>query len=179
MESYVKEDGKSKLELTAAEISDLWAMYQYETLAICGIEFFLTHIDDEQIRYVLEAGLRLSKERVEDIIDVLNKENYPIPQGFTEQDVNLQAPRLFTDKLYLEYILNTTKLEITAYGLALMNAARSDIIDFFSGNLKKSQSLHIQAKELSKEKGTFLRAPLIPKPKQIEMVKKENFLAGW
>src|SRR5699024_5421915 len=63
--------------------------------------------------------------------------------------------------------------------LALMNAARSDIIDFFSGNLKKSQSLHIQAKELSKEKGTFLRAQLIPKPKQIEMVKKENFLAGW
>lgn len=168
-----------RVPLTAAEISDLWTIFQYETLAICGNECFLVHTDDDQIRMLLEESLSLSKERKEKIIELFKKEDYPIPQGFTEQDVNLNAPRIFSDRLYLEYLLNTSKLEITTYGIGLMNAARSDIIEYFSDMLKKSQRLLIKAKELSKEKGLLIRAPLIPKPKQIEFVKKDSFMAGW
>lgn len=170
---------KHKVELTSAEISSLWATYQEETLARCGIEFFLTHIDDEQIREILEHTLMLTKGRIEKINRFFVSEDYPIPQGFTEQDVNLHAPRLFLDKLYLKYILNMTKIHIATFGLALMNVVRSDIIAFYSEVLKEAQDLHIRAKELSKEKGIYIRAPYIPKPKQIDFVKKENFLAGW
>lgn len=167
------------IPLTASEITDLWSTFQYETLAICGIEIFLTHIDDEQIRLLLEERLSSSKERKEKVIGFFKHEDYPIPQGFTEQEVNFNAPRLFSDRLYLEYILKTTKLEITQYGTALMKAIRADTIEFFSNTLIKSQQLHIKAKELAKEKGLIIRAPMIPKPKQIDFVKKESFLSGW
>jgi hypothetical protein len=45
--------------------------------------------------------------------------------------------------------------------------------------LGQTTELHNRAKELSKEKGIFYRAPLLPKPDQIKFVKKQNFLAGW
>lgn len=109
----------------------------------------------------------------------MNKEDYPIPKGYTEQDVNLNAPRLFSDKLYLKYLLNMTKIDISAYGMALTNAVRSDIIEFYSDTLTEAQHLHIQTKEMLKEKGVFIRAPQIPKPKQTDFVKSDRFLAGW
>lgn len=167
------------ISLMSAEVSGLWVTYQKETVAICGLDFFLMHIDDEQIRELLEQALTNSKRRKERIIQFFKGENYPIPQGFTDQDVNLKAPRLFSDKLYLEYVLNMTKLNIAAFGLALMNVARSDVMNFFSDELKEAQRLHIQSKELAKEKGVYIRAPKIPQPKQVEFVKKESFIAGW
>src|SRR5699024_8511734 len=71
------------------------------------------------------------------------------------------------------------KLKIPTAGLALMGSSRSDTIDFYSESLQNMQNLHIQTKELQKEKGTYLRAPYIPTPNQIELVEKKTFLAGW
>lgn len=176
MENQRKQD---IVELTAAEIMDFWNMYQYETMSLCGLKFFIHHVNDEQIRDVLESGISLAEKRKATAITYFNKSNHPIPQGFTDQDVNIQAPRLFSDRIYLHYLLNTTQLELINYGNAFVNAARSDVIDIFASALVESRDLHLQTKQLMKEKGIFLRIPSIPNPKQIDFVKKESFLNGW
>lgn len=167
------------IKLTSAEISNLWISYQSDTMAICGLKYLLSNVDDDKIRGLLEDTLTLMKQHVEELTAFFNKENYPVPQGFTKKDVNLDAPRLFSDKLYLEYILNMTNLTLIAYSAALVAAARRDVINYYSENIQAVNKLHIQAKELAKEKGIYLRAPQIPKPNQIDFVKKQSFLAGW
>ena len=165
--------------LTSAEIASLWTSYQEDTLTICGISYFLNHVDDAQIRGLLEQGLTSAEQRKEKEIQFFNKENYPLPQGFTDHDVNVEAPRLFSDKLHLEYLVNITSMNLIVYGTALPLAERSDIITFYSENLTETKKLYKQAKELAKEKGVNIRAPHIPKPNQVEFVQKESFLAGW
>lgn len=176
MEKQNKED---LIQLTAAELTDFWEMYQYESLSWCGLTFFLTHINDEEIKKILEHGLKLAEKRKEIAVQYLNEVNYPIPQGFTEQDVFLHAPRLFSDKMYLFYIQNATQLECVSYGGAVINAARLDVIDIFKDILIDSVNLHTKAKELMKEKGLYLRIPSIPPPKQTDFVNKESFIKGW
>jgi len=166
-------------ELTAPEIANLWTAYQEDTLNICGISFFLTHVDDPQIRALLEQSLSLAKKRQEREIHFFQEANYPIPQGFSDKDVNFDAPRLFSDKLYLEYILDMSNLSIITYGSALALAVRPDLINFYTENLHDIESLHKEAKELKREKGFLIRAPNIPKPDQIHFVKKDSFLSGW
>jgi len=167
------------ISLTSSEISSLWTAYQEVTIAICGIRFFLQHIDDKQIQEVLEKTLSLVESEKTKITNIFNKENYPVPQGFTEEDVNLDASRLFSDQLYLAYIFNLTKLKIPATGVSLMGASRLDVMQYFSESLKNAQHLHIETKELQKEKGIYIRAPYIPTPNQIDFVEKQTFLAGW
>lgn len=165
--------------LTSAEIASLWTSYQEDTLTICGISYFLNHVDDAQIRGLLEQGLTSAEQRKEKEIRFFNEENYPLPHGFTDRDVNADAPRLFSDKLYLEYLVNVTGMNLIIYSSTLPLAARSDVIAFYSKNLTDTQNLHKEAKELAKVKGILIRAPHIPKPNQVEFVKKESFLAGW
>lgn len=80
-------------EPTAAEISSLWTSYQNDTLTICGLRYFLRHVDDEEIRSTLEHALAISEEHVKKLIAIFNNENYPVPQSFTNHDVHLDAPR--------------------------------------------------------------------------------------
>src|SRR5699024_9021582 len=173
------ENTPNHIELTAAEISSLWSSYQEHTLNLCGINFFLVHVNDSQIRQILEKALTIEKNNKAKLEQFFNNENYPVPQGFTEQDVNLNAPRLLSDKLYLEYILNMAELNLFTNATALTMAARSDIIDFYSNKLNIAQGLLKQAVELAKQKGTYVRTPSIPKAKKIDFVKKERFLTGW
>lgn len=172
-------ENKNDIPLSSSEISSLWTSYQGNTMDVCGISFFLTHIEDQQIRQILEHALSLATNRKEQLIQFFNEENYPVPQGFTDKDVNLNAPRLFSDVLYLRYILNMTDLSLDGYGTALALADRTDVIDFYTRCLTETQNLHKQTKELAKEKGIYIRSPHIPKPDRIDFVKKESFLAGW
>ncbi|MBY7142516.1 DUF3231 family protein [Virgibacillus sp. NKC19-3] len=167
------------IELTASEISTLWTTYQSDTMAICGLKHFLSHVDDEEVRTMIEHNLTLKEQRVEIVTNFFIQEDYPIPQGFTGHDITLEAPRLFSDKLYLEYMLNMANLALVSNTSALVSAEREDVIDFYTENVTTAQDLHKQLKELLKEKGIYIRAPLLPKPKQIDFVKKQSFLAGW
>ncbi|GAB4074490.1 hypothetical protein GCM10028778_19930 [Barrientosiimonas marina] len=165
-------------ELTASEISNLWTSYQNDSMEICGIKYFLANIEDTDIRSVLEYALAISEQHVQRVTAIFQSENYPVPVGFTEHDVNLNAPRLFSDRLYLDYILNMGKFGLSSYSLALSLSSRDDIIEYYSNCLSETTKLHNWAKDISKQKGVYVRAPQIPTPEQVDFVKDQRFLSG-
>lgn len=179
METINKNDHKDHADLTSGEIASLWNLYEYETIVKCGVLFFLQHVEDEQIEELLQISLETSNERIQKIEEILTVEGYPIPKGFKDADVNLKAPRLFSDVLYLEFLLKILKFELLSYSMGLMEAVKLNIMEFYSETLKVIQENEIQTKELAKKKGIYIRSPRVPTPTQVEFVKKESFLAGW
>jgi hypothetical protein len=81
--------------LTSTEIAALWTQYMNETMSICFSKYALETIEDPDIKKIYETALHLSERHVLTIKDFFTKEQFPIPYGFTEQDVNVKAPRLF------------------------------------------------------------------------------------
>lgn len=167
------------VELTATEIANFWTAYQADSMEICGIKYLLIHIDNDDIRELLEHALKLSEEHFQKLTEIFKRESYPVPQGFTEHDVNLNAPRLYSDKLCLLYIMNMSEYGLETYSLALSNSERSDVIQYFTTCLDETEKLHNWAKKVAKEKGMLTRAPHIPKPEQIDFVKDHSFLSGY
>ncbi|QKY68726.1 DUF3231 family protein [Lentibacillus sp. CBA3610] len=166
-------------ELTAAEVSTLWTSYQNDTMMICGLRHFLTNVTDGEIRSILEQFLAISNEHQKKLTDIFNAEHYPVPQGFTEQDVNLEAPRLFSDRIYLDLMLNVCNFSLAIYGLALSQVERDDIIQFYSEAVDETQKMYKITKDTAKAKDLYIRYPQIPKPKQIDFVTNNSFLTGW
>lgn len=166
-------------EFTAAEISNLWTSYLNDSMAVCGIRFYLKHIDDADIKGILEYALSISEKHVELVTELLKSENYPIPIGFTEEDVNLEAPRLFTDTFYLLYILNMGKFGLSSYSLALSLSVRKDIVDYYSDCLEETKKLHNDSKEIAVRKGVLIPPPVLPKPKEVDYVERQSFLRGY
>jgi len=174
MEKY-----EENIDFTSGEIGYLWQTYQYESITVCGLTYFLQHIDDQAVKKVLEKALDISQKRLSKIKEILTDANYQIPQGFTEGDVNLQAPRLFSDKMYLQYLIHMLQMELKFYGTAMLGVVKLRVQNFYQQVIKDTMELEMEAKELAKRKGLYIRAPKVPSPKHIEFVKKESFLAGW
>jgi hypothetical protein len=164
------------VKLTAAELSYLWTSYLSDSMSVCVLKYFLQHIDDPAIKTVIEHGLDLSYQHVAHIQGIFEKEGIKVPHGFTDEDVNLKAKRLFSDIFYLRYLRNMAKGGLITYGRVLQNVYRPDIRSYYSKCMTATLELDNEAVRLLLAKGLASRPPSIPYPQKIEFVKKQSFM---
>ncbi|KAB7706976.1 DUF3231 family protein [Bacillus aerolatus] len=167
------------IKLTSSELSVLFGSYLNDTLGICVISYFLEHVEDPDVKSCLEYALELAEMHVDMNRIIFKGEGLPVPVGFTEQDVNVNAPRLFSDELMLHYAQNIGSMGLNAYSIAIPNSSRHDIREHFTSCLQSSAELYNRSSNVLQEKGLYVRSPYIPYPKQTEFVHKQHFLAGW
>jgi hypothetical protein len=166
-------------KLTSAEIAKLWAAYMGNTMGKNVILFFLQHVEDQSIKKVLDDAYLLSEEFIQTIKEIFIQENYPIPVGFTEEDVNLGAPRLFLDEFYLHYLRYAGKAGMSIYTAAIPLMTRPDVRGFFIHCLDSTIKLLTEVTNVLLEKGFLVKPPPIPIPEKADFVKKQNYLNGY
>lgn len=171
---------RHNIRLTSSEITQLWAAYMNDSLAVCVLEYFVNKVEDTEIHRVLEYALELSSAHIKKISKILQSENYPIPIGFDqEQDVDVNAPRLYSDTFFLTFIRQMGQLGMNAYSLAVSLSTRDDVYDYFSECLSESNKLHKMACKVLLSKGLYIRPPYLPTPDKADFVQKQKFLTGW
>ncbi|MFT4414304.1 DUF3231 family protein [Fredinandcohnia humi] len=170
---------RDNIKLTASEISSLWTQYMFDTMSICFFKYALEHIDDKDIIDIYEVGLGYSERHVKSIAAFFTQENFPIPQGFTEIDVNTTAPRLFQDPFYLNYLYIMTLQGLTGYSLSLSTAIREDIRKYYIECNGEVTSLYVMTIDALLKKGLFVRPPILTPPIRVDFVKDHSFLTGW
>ncbi|MBP2243071.1 hypothetical protein J2Z40_003659 [Cytobacillus eiseniae] len=155
---------KKTKTLTAAEASAFWLQYQGDSMAICVYKYFLSIIENKEIKPILELSLQLAETHIRKITAFLKNANFQVPIGFTKSDVNMNAPRLFSDQFLLFYSYIMTVHGITAYSLAITNSERSDIQDYFTECTISSKELFQKIVELFKNEPKYSSVPIIPSP---------------
>ncbi|WP_138419301.1 DUF3231 family protein [Aquibacillus sediminis] len=173
------ESNHQHLPLTASEMASLWTQYQFDTMSVCFIRYALEHIEDEDIRALYRQALALSQSHVEKIKAFLEGENYPVPKGFTDEDVNLTAPRLYQDPFYLYYLYVMTLQGLTGYGLSVSTSIRADLRQYYIEVNRETMDLFDQITDAMLTKGLLSRPPILPKPNSIDFVTDKSFLTGW
>jgi hypothetical protein len=156
----------------------LWATYMGNSMAKCILSYYLQHVEDENIKNLLENALKLTEEFLKTIKEIFEKENFPIPKGFTEEDVNLNAPRLFEDEYYVHYLKYAAKAGMSIYNVAIPLVYRKDVKEFFRYCMDSTMDLMDQIKEILMNKGLIIKPPLIPIPEKVDFVNKD-FLNGF
>jgi Protein of unknown function (DUF3231). len=169
----------TKIPLVSSEISGIWNSYIGESIFLCVIKHFSTRIDDTETSTILNQALELSLQRVKTLADLFKKENLPLPHGFTDADVDLNAPRLFTDTFYLQYLGYAARVALCTYSVIMKHLARSDVRDYFSKCIKESADLYSKTADLSLSKGIYIRSPRIEVPNEVKYVENKDFMVDW
>ncbi|KKI92424.1 hypothetical protein WQ54_09655 [Bacillus sp. SA1-12] len=169
---------KPKEKLTAAEMGKLWATYLGNSMSTCVLNYYLQHVEDKDIKDLLKNALTLCNEFILTIEEIFTKENFPIPDGFTEKDVNIDAPRLFEDDFYVHHLKYLAKAGMSIYSVGSPLMYRKDVKDFFIYCLDSTNRLMEQIKEILMSKGLIIKPHIIPIPEKVEYV-HENFLNGF
>jgi hypothetical protein len=89
-------------------------------------------IKDPEIQSLFQLAIQCSLEHIETLKKLFQKEKFPVPNGFTEEeDVNLEAPPLFTDALCLKSLYMMSTHGHNEMSLSFTTSIRQDIVDFY------------------------------------------------
>jgi hypothetical protein len=163
-------------KLTLAEIGNLWVDYMNNSAALCVLKYFNEKAVEKDIKSLLKFALDLSEKRVNNIKNIYKQENLPVPVGFTDTDVDITAPRLFSDSFFLLYAQNLSKIGMVNYVNFLSLISRADIRNFFMKALDSAVELNDKASSLMMSKELFVKAPSAPISEQIDYVGKKDFI---
>jgi hypothetical protein len=168
---------EKQVRLTAGEIGQLWAQYLNDSASLCVLTFFLEKVEDNEIKPIIEFALELSKTHIEKITAILTEEKNVVPYGFSiKEDVNLNAPRLYSDSFVLNFINQMSKVGLTTYAGSVGTSVRSDIKYYYMDCLTETMQLYDKSTELLLSKGLFIRSPSLPNLEKVEFVKKQWFI---
>ena len=165
-----KKLNKDNIRLTTTEITNLLTQYEQETMYICICKYVLATVKDSQIRSLFKFTLDLSEKHLKKQKDFFKKESYPVPKGFTEKDVNLHAPPLFTDSFWLEFLFALSHLGLSGYGLALSVSVRRDIRDYYYQCNLDAMEVYNKTVETLLSTGMYEPTPSFETPKRIEYI---------
>lgn len=164
--------------LTSSEVANLWSQYMNDSMSICVMKHFLQHTKDEDVREILKYAFELSNRHIRKITNFLEDEHFPVPIGFTDQDVNLDAPPIFTDNLIIHYMYIMTVHGLSGYAGSLNTSIREDQVDYFITCNQEASELYCRITRTMRDKGLINRPPDIQPPEDVTMIKTQNYLRG-
>ncbi|MBD2869420.1 DUF3231 family protein [Paenibacillus arenilitoris] len=166
------------IRLTSSEIGTLWATYMSDTMAKCLLSHFQRNVDDSEIAAIVELAMTITEKHLEVLKKLFEDESFPIPTGFTDEDVQPDAKRLYSDTFYLYYIKNMSRVGLATHAMSYTMSSRADIRAIFRENLNQTEVLDQQVTEVLQSKGLYIRPPYIEKPESADFVDSRSFLSG-
>ncbi|MED1203523.1 DUF3231 family protein [Heyndrickxia acidicola] len=167
------------IPLTSSEVASLWMQFITDSLDVCIKKHVLATVKDNDIRSIYNQAMRSSENHLEKIRFFFEAEQYPIPIGFTDEDVDTSAPPLYDDVFWLHYLYTMSIYGMDGYSLAIAAATRGDILQYYQECIKDSLNFLNQSLHLMLEKGIFVRPASLHPSDSAEYIKKQHFLAGW
>ncbi|MGG7619339.1 DUF3231 family protein [Bacillus coreaensis] len=165
--------------LPSSELANLWKVYMIENLLIPYKLPMINTCQDEKIKSILLFALDISKKATEKIRKVYQLESHPLPTGFTKEDVNTEAPALFTDNFYLLYIHEMGKLGFRLIPQAVESTESKDVLDILYSIITDYKVLYERTSQLLFEKKLFPQSPKLPIPKATDIINDQSYLTGW
>ncbi|WP_227938415.1 DUF3231 family protein [Alkalihalobacillus deserti] len=169
---------KHQTRLTSSEIAALWSSFQNNSMSVCVFKYFIEHVEDEEIKSVIKYALHISEESLSLSEKILKDDNQPIPIGFKDEDVNPNAPRLYSDTYYLYYIKNMAKVGMSVYGVALATSAKPSVRNLLSKAIQSSTNLYNKTSDVLLSKGLFVRPPYVSTTNEIDFIEQKSYKGG-
>lgn len=165
-------------KLTAGELSHLWENLMNNSAASVVLDYFHRITEADEIRSVCAFALQMVLTDKNEMEHFLKTENYPLPEGFSQKDMNSDARKPVTDVFVLFFLHQMAQTDLVKTAVSLADAVRQDLRKQYSNRMVKSMELHQKAVSLLLEKGLFLRSPFIPSTHEVQPMAKKGFLSN-
>lgn len=166
----------SNIPITSSEIAYLWNTYLLNSLAKHRLMYAIAQCEDEDIRSIFQISLDSSTQILDQVKAIFDRENQRVPYGFSEDDVYVNAPKVYSDKLVLYVLKVYTTVGLSNYGMALSLSPRKDIRKLFTESMISTIDLSNKIDDVALEKGIYIRTPTIPTTQEVEFAEDKSIM---
>ncbi|NMH67944.1 DUF3231 family protein [Bacillus sp. RO3] len=170
---------QDKNPLSSSEIGSLWLTYQEKTLILRILEYFIEKADDREARNILGGLWQELNNYVMDMKKIFEREGVPVPIGFHNEDVHLEAPKLYDNGFDIMFVRVLKEVSMGMYTMCINMAYRSDIMTLYEGLTSVTQRIYKVATLYLLERGILTLPPNVTRPITNEYIKEESYLKGF
>ena len=99
----------SNISLTSAELGSIWASYMQESGSLPLLKYFLQKVEDTDVQPIVNKAVVFSEEHLNDLTSIFKSEGHEVPRGYSKEDVDVDAPKLYSDIFVLHFLKNLGK----------------------------------------------------------------------
>ncbi|MET3698972.1 uncharacterized protein DUF3231 [Bacillus oleivorans] len=165
-------------KLISSEVAALWSAFMQNSMSYWIVQHFANVNEDPESTEIIQTTLTNCNFVVNEVKRIFETENHAVPIGFTQEDVNFKAGRVYSDLFTLRYIKYMAAAGTAAAAAFLEVLARNDVRQFFSKTSKMFMKLYNDTCDLLLKKGAFIRSPTIAPMEKAEYLQSESFLSG-
>ncbi|WP_456279005.1 DUF3231 family protein [Bacillus sp. AK128] len=168
-----------KNPLSSSEIGALWLTYQEKTLIQRVLEYFIEKSTDQQAINIMGGLWQELDLYVGKMQQIFENEGVAIPKGFTKEDVNLEAPKLYDNGFDIMFLRVLKELSMGLYTININMAYREDIISLYEGLTSITQKIYKLSTLYLLKNGILTLPPKLTMPKTTEFIKNKSYLNGF
>ncbi len=164
--------------ISSSEIGTLWQTYRQKTLIMRFLEYFIQQADDQESRNLLGGLWQELNFFVTEMENVFNEQGMVKPVGFTSEDVNLEAPKLYDNGFDIMFIRVLKQVSMGLYTLNMNMAYDTKVIGIYEGLTTVTQKIYKLATKYLLEKGLLSHPPKVTMPKKTEFIESKKYMEG-
>lgn len=143
------------------------------------IDYFLTNHQDPEARKILQSFKKGESNFVKEMSGIFKQEGAAVPMGFTENDVNHEAPRLFDDIFEVMYLRTMMKIASGIHALHISMSYRKDIMDLYQRFTKYAEEFCEKTTQYLLDQGVLPKSPYINYPNHVEFAQSKDYRSGY
>jgi len=167
-----------KPSITSSEIGVLWLTYQQKTLLMRMLEYFINRADDAEAKELMSSLYDTISPYVTKITEIFEEEGAVIPVGYTPEDVNKDAPKLYDNGFDIMFVRLMKEISMGMHALNINMCYREDLVSMMRELTSMTQHFYQRATQYLLDKGMIARPPYVAMPKTVEFVEDKNYLDG-
>ncbi len=142
------------------------------------LEYFIEKADDEKAKEIMTTFYQEVTNYVNVITEIFQKEEAVIPVGYTAQDVNMDAPKLYDNGFDIMFVRLLNEISMGLHSLNITMTFREDIVLLMKDLTATTQKYYNLCTQYLLEKGLLVKSPHVSMPKAVEFAKGTSYLSG-
>ncbi|WP_433956753.1 DUF3231 family protein [Cytobacillus horneckiae] len=169
----------NKRRMSSSELGALWMTYQKKTMILRILEYFIETSENKQAKKLMNGLWKELNPKVGVIEQLFRDEGAAVPQGFTDTDVDLNAPKLFDKGFDILLCRILKEISMGLYTLHMTMSYREDIIDLYTDLTKITQKYYKEFTEYLLANGYLSVPNYVNMPNSINFITDKNYTKGF
>ncbi|MBP2258770.1 DUF3231 family protein [Virgibacillus alimentarius] len=167
-----------KPKMSGTELGGLWMTYQKKTMISRILEYFIEHADDKKAQHMMSGLWKQLHAKINETNNMFENEGAVLPQGFTEEDVNRKAPKLWENGFDIMFCRVLKEISTGLYALHLSIAYREDVINFYKQLSSITQSYYNDFTQYLLGKSILPRPTYTTMPTSTDYITDKAYMKG-
>lgn len=165
-------------KISSAELGALWMTYHKKTMILRLLAHLIEVAEDQEAKGLMSGLWDELHPQVIKMKAMFENEGAVTPDGFTDEDVNLEAPKLWDNGFDIMFSRILKEISMGMYVLHLTMSYRTDVIKIYRKLTEISENYYEKFTQYLLNKGLYTNPTYITMPKSTDYINDRNYAKG-